>query len=583
MLRSPASLLRRVLTRSRPLVASRCMAQSKRSVVTSGYEVHSPFPDIEPAGDVVSVILDTARRFGHHTAVECSVTGRSYTYAQLEDAAFRFAGLLQGMGVQRGDVVGVLAPNGPEYPVVFLGSMIAGAGVTCFNPTYTPGEIARQLSDSGTKVIVVDPLLEVVLDAALAQLKRPPKVVLAGKSSRAEGGRPNLQELARDEGKPFGEYVKVSERDLSVLGYSSGTTGVPKGARIDHGAVAYNLAMVLHPEVFPYRPTTAESQESVIGLMPFFHAWGMYGVMTCSFQVLGAAVVTMPQFIPEVFVKVIKQHQVGVLHLVPPLLQFLVAHPLVTSDDLASVRSTMCAAAPCPPLAAHAFKKKVPNKVFFQEVYGMTETMPTHFTPLNGAENIGSCGVLLPSARARVEDLTSGAPLPPGEAGELVIHTPALMSGYHGNEDATRDVMTADGWLRTGDVAKYDSEGYFYIVDRIKELIKVKGLQVSPTELEDELRGHPSVADVGVVGVADERAGEVPRAYVVRRSTAETGDKVKDKEEEDRLAEALQKFLSERVAPHKHLLGGVKFVEELPKNPTGKLLRRTLKEMAAEE
>lgn len=557
------------------------MAQSQsRSVVTSGHEVHSPFPDIEPASDVVSLILDTARRFGHHTAVECSLTGRAYTYAQLEDASFRFAGALQGMGVGRGDVVGILAPNGPEYPVVFLGAMVAGAGVTCFNPTYTPGEIARQLSNSGARVMVVDPLLEGILDAALSQLPRPPKVVLTGKSSTE--GRPNLQELARDETKPFGEYVKVSERDLSVLGYSSGTTGVPKGARIDHGAVAYNLAMVLHQEVFPYAATTAESQESVVGLMPFFHAWGMYGVMTCSLA-LGAKVVTMPQFIPEVFVKVIKQHQVGVLHLVPPLLQFLVAHPMVTPADLASVRSTMCAAAPCPPQAAHAFKEKVPNKVFFQEVYGMTETMPTHFTPLNGKENIGSCGVLLPSVRARVEDLQTGAPLPPGEAGELVLYTPAMMSGYHGNEDATRDVMTADGWLRTGDVAKYDSEGYFYIVDRIKELIKVKGLQVSPTELEDELRGHPSVADVGVVGVEDPRAGEVPRAYVVRRKGALAGDEQKEREAEERLAEELKAFLSERVAPHKHLSGGVRFLEELPKNPTGKLLRRTLKEMAAKE
>ncbi|XP_063591564.1 probable 4-coumarate--CoA ligase 3 [Penaeus indicus] len=435
--------------------------------------------------------------------------------------------------------------------------------------------------------MVVDPLLEGVLDAALAQLKRPPKVVLMGRSAAAAAeGRPNLQELVGDETKPFGEYVKVSERDLSVLGYSSGTTGVPKGARIDHGAVAHNLAMVLHPEVFPYAPTTAESQESVIGLMPFFHAWGMYGVMACSLA-LGAKVVTMPQFIPEVFVRVIRQHQVGVLHLVPPLLQFLVAHPLVTPADLASVRSTMCAAAPCPPQAAHAFKEKLPNEVFFQEVYGMTETMPTHFTPLNGKENIGSCGVLLPCVRARVEDLQTGAPLPPGEAGELVIYTPAMMSGYHGNEDATRDVMTADGWLRTGDVAKYDGEGYFYIVDRIKELIKVKGLQVSPTELEDELRGHPSVADVGVVGVSDPRAGEVPRAYIVRRKTtppgAEEKEREKEREEEDKLAEELTKFLSERVAPHKHLSGGVRFVEELPKNPTGKLLRRTLKEMAAKE
>ncbi|XP_063852383.1 probable 4-coumarate--CoA ligase 3 [Scylla paramamosain] len=303
--------------------------------------------------------------------------------------------------------------------------------------------------------------------------------------------------------------------------------------------------------------------------MPFFHAWGLYTVLNCSL-LQGAKVVTMPTFLPELFLPALAKHQIGVLHVVPPLIQFLVAHPAVTSRDLESLRVVMCAAAPCPAPAAHALKEKAPHPIFFQEAYGMTETMPTHYTPL-GHERLGSCGHLLPGVTARVvgaESATPPAPQYPGGAvgeGSWV----EVMAGYLNNPEATRDAFTEDGWLRTGDIVTYDEDGYFFVVDRIKELIKVKGHQVSPSEVEGELRALPGVVDAGVVGVADERAGEVPKAFVVRRDPSLTEERV-------------QALIASKLAPHKHLKGGVVFVDELPKSPAGKLLRRLLKERQGE-
>ncbi|KAK7074614.1 hypothetical protein SK128_002957 [Halocaridina rubra] len=199
----------------------------------------------------------------------------------------------------------------------------------------------------------------------------------------------------------------------------------------------------------------------------------------------------------------------------------------------------------------------------------MTESLCTHMTPKDG-ERLGSCGKLVPYVSAKLVDLETGASLPPGKKGELCIKSPAMMSGYHKNPEATKETIDEDGWLHTGDVAVCDEDGYFTIVDRIKELIKVKGLQVSPSELEDLILGHPEVADVGVIGVADQLSGEVPRAYIVPKQKSLT--------EKD-----IHSFLEDKVARHKKLAGGVRFVQELPKNATGKLLRRQLKNLATEE
>ncbi|CAL4062940.1 unnamed protein product, partial [Meganyctiphanes norvegica] len=428
------------------------------------------------------------------------------------------------------------------------------------------GEVARQLVDSGAVAVVVHPLLEEAVTGAVGTLKRPIKVFVTGENDH---GLPDLTQVVQDKNIPFCDVFTPGPEDMSVLPYSSGTTGPPKGVWISHDAIRANMGMVLNGQVWPYIPTTASSQETVMGLMPFFHAWGMYTVLACSLA-HGAKIVTLPKFIPEFFMDIIKDHKIGVLHLVPSLLLFLVGHPMVKPEDLASLRVAMCSAAPVPAPAATALKAKAPNKnLLFQEAYGMTETMPSHWTPAVGGP-IGSSGVLLPNAKSNVVSLEDGSILGPGQPGELWTKTPSVMSRYHNNEAATLETLPGDGWLRTGDVAMYDEVGFFYIVDRIKELIKVKGMQVSPSELESELLQHPGVGEVGVVGVPDDRAGELPRAYVIRRDPGVT---------EQQLIE----FMSNRVAPHKRLAAGVRFVESLPKNQTGKLVRQTLKEMAMQD
>ncbi|XP_045106125.1 acyl-CoA ligase lcsD-like, partial [Portunus trituberculatus] len=509
------------------------------------------------------LLEDAAARWSHFTALECGVTGRSLTYGALRDLWRRCGGALAGRGVTRGQNVALLMLNSPDFAVVFGGVFATGA-TSPINPSFTPGEIARQVQNSRPTVLISDARLETLAEAALALLPAPPPLLLMG--GGGDGGRGDLLEEAQDKNTPFAKDVEVQDEDNCVLLYSSGTTGVPKGAPTRQGSIRHNLPAVLHPGVNPYREAEGDWQETVLGLMPFFHAWGLYTVLNCSL-LQGAKVVTLPAFLPELFLPALAKHKIGVLHVVPPLIQFLVGHPAVTSRDLESLRVVMCAAAPCPAAAAHALKDKAPNPIFFQEAYGMTETMPTHFTPL-GHERLGSCGHLLPGVTARVMEVRDGeptTPLPPNTPGELWVKSPGVMSGYLGDEEATRGAFTGDGWLRTGDIVTYDSDGYFYVVDRIKELIKVKGHQVSPSEVEAELRTLPGVVEAGVVGVPDDRTGEAVRAFVVKNSDSLTG-------------EAVQGYIAGRLAPHKHLTGGVVFVDALPKSPAGKLLRRALKE-----
>lgn len=542
-------------------------SQTSRIIIKEDYEVVSPFPDVAPSKtDMCHQLLDSAQRFSHHTAVECGITGLSYTYGELLDRVLRWAAFLQGLGVGKGDIVAIFMPNNPHYPLAQVGSMTAGAAITCVNAGFTASEVRYQLEDSGAKLLVVDPLFEGVAEKAISGLVKPPSVFVTGPSAF---GKPNFLDIIEDKNIPFINVPEYAEEDMCVLLYSSGTTGPPKGAIFKHGIVSCHIPMMLHPQICPNYLATDENQDVVVGLMPFFHAYGLYAILLSNL-LLGSKIVTLPKFLPESFIATHKKHKVGVWHLVPTILQFLVAHPLVTSDDLASMRIANCSAAPCPADGAHALKNKAPNPIFFQELFGMTETMPTNYTPLKGVEKIGSCGPLLPNVRAKVLDLYTGTAVAPGEVGELCFKSPALMSGYHGRPEATAEIYTDDGWMRTGDVAKYDEDGYFYIVDRIKELIKVKGQQVSPSELENILLQHPGVADVGIVGVEDARAGELPRAYVVQRNP--------DLTEEEVVA-----YLEEKVAPHKQLKGGVKFVQELPKNPTGKLLRKVLKQWSTQD
>ncbi|KAG7158440.1 4-coumarate--CoA ligase 3-like 3 [Homarus americanus] len=493
--------------------------------------VYSDIPDIPtPHIDLPGLIFSRAKNWMNHDAIECGITGRKYTYAGMIDRALRWGGVVQQVlsAPSSSKLITLFCSNAPEFPILLLGK-----------------ELARQLEDSGTEVVVTDPQFEEVLMSALARLNKVMTIFVNGDSAH---GHPNLRHIIEDDSKPLVEPVENPLTSTSLLLYSSGTTGKPKGVELSHSAIVSNLVNFSHPDLLAYRCATAKEQEVVVGVMPFYHTYGIYVVGLISWY-LGAKIVTLPAFTPHDFVRVVKDHKVRILHLVPPILNFMVMSPTVTPTDLVNVEVAMCAGAPVPVTAAEALKKKAPKPILFQEGFGMTEALATHMTPVN-EEKIGSCGKCLPNAMAKVADLSTGKALPAGERGELRIKSPSV------NVPSFRDVATQEN-------------GFFYIVDRIKELIKVKGYQVSPSELEDLLLQHSGVKNVAVVGVPDERAGEMPRAYVIRQD---------DTTEED-----LNKFLEPRVAAYKYLKGGIKFVDELPTNATGKVLKRQLKELAAKD
>ncbi|XP_071538506.1 probable 4-coumarate--CoA ligase 3 [Panulirus ornatus] len=520
-----------------------------------------------PQEDIPSLIFSRAKSWSHKDAVECGVTGRKYTYGGMVDRALRWGAVVSQLFASQSSsssskTLAIVCTNAPEYPIILLGTLAVGANVTTVSTNYTAEEVARQLEDSGSEVIVTDPQLEQLVTAALARLKKNLPVFVNGASSL---GHPNLRHIIEDTSRPLAEPVESALRSLAVVMYSSGTTGKPKGVQHSHESFTAALASMNHPD-FHVHPTTDGVQDAVVGVIPFYHGYGLSFVSLSSFY-RGVKVVSLPSFEPGDFLRIIKDHKVGVLHVVPPLLNFLVSSPLVTPEHLASVRSVVCTAAATPTSVAQAFKEKAPNPVIFQEGYGMTEIFLTLMTPVK-EERLGSCGTCLPFVTAKCIDPETGETLAEGQRGELCFKTPTMMTGYRNNPTATAETIDADGWLHTGDVAMHQ-DGFFTIVDRIKELIKVKGLQVSPSELEDLLLQHPGVADVAVVGVEDGRAGELPRAYVVRQGSVT---------EED-----LHRFMEPRVAEYKKLKGGITFVDSLPRTASGKLLRKDMKAMAAQD
>lgn len=528
--------------------------------------VYSPFPPLElPNQGIPSLIFNRLTKWSNFDAIECGITGRKYTYGGMMDRALRWGGVVNQVMPPSSKRRNLLyySPNAPEYPIVVLGTQAVGAMVTTINHNYTVFEVAEQLDDCDVNMAVVDPKFEKILRAALKKLSITLPIFTNGVS---EYGSPNFLEIIEDTQRPFADLVEVPAESIAMLLYSSGTTGKPKGVALSHRAFTNNMAMFTRPEIFAYQPTTKEHQENTTGVMPFYHTYGTQVINMFNLY-LGAKTISLPAFTPADFVRIIKDYNVGIVHLVPPILHFLVNSPAVTSNDLASVRCAMCAAAPVPPPSANALKEKAPNPVLFQEGFGMTEALGTHMTPVE-QEVIGYCGKLVSNTEAKLIDTQTGEALSEGQQGELCIRSPSLMSYYHKNPEATAEAIDAEGWLHTGDVA-FHEDGFFSIVDRLKELIKVKGYQVSPSQLEEELLKHPGVMDAGVTCVKDERAGELPRAYIVRKSNCS--------------AEDIMSYMKDRMAPYKQLKGGIRFVEDLPKNPTGKLLRKVLKEMAAND
>lgn len=522
--------------------------------------VSSFLPDLQlPSGNLVNHVFADASKWNDRIATECASTGRRYTYAQLLDRMARWSGMLRKLGVGRGDVVAVALPNCPEYPIVYFGTLALGATVTPVNISYTAEEIARQLKDSDTKVLVGDALLSPTLSAALDLHRKPTPLIMNGLPSSPKSI--SLRQVLEDPSVPFVDPVELTGKETAMLPYSSGTTGNPKGVIVSHNSLTAN--MTIFRQLSSVEQTTGTQQDISLAVVPFSHMFG-FGCGMIYLLRDGVKVVTTPRFDSKTFVDSISKHKVTLLYSVPPILNFLKVSPAATPEALGSLRAIVNSAAPAAPSTVDSLMDKLSPTAGFQDGYGMTECNFLTMVPF-GESRSGTIGKLLPNVKAKVIDTATGELLGPLEDGELCFKSPSVMDGYYNNAAATAKTFDAEGWLRSGDVGRYHEDGFFSIVGRTKELIKVKGLQVSPSELEDVILQHPEVVDAGVVGVEHDRMGEAPRAFVVTRKRIPE--------------EEIHKFLEPRVAPHKRLAGGVFFVDQLPRSAAGKLLRKELKSL----
>ena len=509
----------------------------------------SPLPDVAiPEIPLTPFVLGRAGELADRPALIDGPSGRTLTYGQLEGLIASFAGGLAARGFGKGDVLAVLLPNLPEYSVVFHGTATVGGVNTTINPTYTPVEIHYQLQDSGARLLVTIPLFLESASEAIEGTAVDEIIVLG----EAEGATSFSEYL----GEPFTDHADVDvHEDVVVMPYSSGTTGLPKGVLLTHYNLVANLAQLEHV-------ISHADNDVAVAVLPFFHIYGMQILMNAIVWD-GATSVTMPRFDLEEFLGIIQEHRVTHAYLVPPIVLALAKHPLIDKYDLSSLKRVFSGAAPLSAEVAEEAAARIGCEVV--QGYGMTELSPvTHATPQGGYKP-GSIGVTISNTETRVIDPGSGQDLPLGEDGELWIRGPQVMKGYLNSPQATAETIDGDGWLHTGDIGHADEEGHFYIVDRLKELIKYKGFQVAPAELEGLLLTHPAVADAAVIPVADDEAGEVPKAFVVLKPGVEaSGDELKE-------------FVAGHVAHYKQIRI-VEFVDAIPKSASGKILRRLLRE-----
>ena len=485
----------------------------------------SPHADVDiPAQPLTEFVLAGGRDRRDEPALIDGPSGRTLTHGAVADGIATAAGALTERGIGRGDVVAILSPNAPEYAIAFHAIASVGAAATTINPVYTREEIDHQLAHSGAKAVV-----------------------------SPDGAGSTLPDISYDDllaGDPgAAPDVRPEPGDVVALPYSSGTTGLPKGVMLSHRNLVANVLQATAVQ-------SVEPGDTLAGVLPLFHIYGMSVVMNGVLRG-GAAVVLMPRFELEQFLGLIEEHRITKAHLVPPIILALAKSPAVEGRDLSSLQFVNSGAAPLSAELAAAAAERIGCPVV--QGYGMTETSPvTHTTP-PGANRPGSIGPAIPMTEFRFVSTETGEE---AAEGELCIRGPQVMLGYLNDEQSTRDTIDADGWLHTGDVGRADDDGYVYLVDRVKELIKYKGFQVAPAELEAILVEHPAVADAAVIGVPDEEAGEIPKAFVVLSDPDADTDEIRA-------------FVAEKVAHYKKLRR-FEVVDEIPKSASGKILRREL-------
>jgi len=518
--------------------------------------IRSPHPDVEiPEVSLHEFLFaELGARAGAPAFVDGG-SGASISFGELADMVDRLAGGLAGRGIGAGDVVAIFSPNTPHYPVVFHAILRANAVVTSVNSLYSTAELVHQLRDAGAKMIfTVMSFLDRARAAAAAVGLGEEAVVVIDPAEGAEGHL-RLQDLLDAPARP-----PVHDRrpaDTAVLPYSSGTTGLAKGVILTHRNLVANLCQI--------QPLQRGGHDTkILAVLPFFHIYGMTVMMNAGIH-RRQTVVTMPRFDLAEFLQVISAHRVGRVYIAPPLAVALAKHPIVDDYDLSCVEVILSGAAPLDAELGGAVGRRLGCEVL--QGYGMTEMSPVSHVIPDGRTDVplDSVGFAIPNMQCRIVDPQTGEEVGPGGRGELWCRGPNVMRGYLNNPEATAETLDAEGYLHTGDIATVDEDGVFTIVDRLKELIKYKGYQVPPAELEALLLTHDGIADAAVIGVRDAEGEEVPKAFVVRQ--AGVGDLT---------GEAVMAYVAQRLAPHKKVRV-VEFVEAIPKSAAGKILRKDLR------
>jgi len=508
----------------------------------------SPLPKVDiPEVTITAHVLRRASALADHVAIRDISGASSYTFAQLSDAIHSLAGGLAERGISPGKVVGLMAPNLPEYAVVFHGVAVAGAAVSTINPTYGPQEVRHQLNDAGVSILFTVPMF---VETALAAIEgtETTQVVVIGEPVSGTTGMAEL----------FANPIEQVPVDVAthtvVLPYSSGTTGLPKGVMLSHRNLVANIEQFLHAVHY-------QENEVALAALPFFHIYGMQVLMNGLLS-NGVTTVTMPRFDMAEALQAVQDFKVTRFFAVPPIVLGLANAPVVDEYDTSSIRQIFSGAAPLgAELAAQASARLGCEVV---QGFGMTELSPVSHATVEGDYRPGTSGVTISNTESRIVDPDTGEDQPIGGRGELWVRGPQVMTGYLNNPTATAETVDADGWLHTGDIAIIDEYGHMTIVDRMKELIKYKGFQVAPAELEALLITHPKIADVAVIGIPNDEAGEIPKAFVTEAPGASIS------------LEEIQALVGDNLVSYKQIRE-LEVIDLIPKSTSGKILRKDLR------
>ena len=558
----------------------------------SSYEARVPHTVEIPATTLDTFLTESARKYPYNTATNFVLSyllggrytvGGQMTYRQLNEQVDRFANALYQLGVRKGERVALMLPNSPQFVIAFFATVKLGAVVVNNNPTYTARELKHQLDDSGAETIVIlnlfwprlkevqaeTPLKRVIVTHIFDKLGFPASLLVKAKQQKDPAwvdvpAGPNLFFYKDLMGKygPNLPQISISPDDTALFQYTGGTTGLPKAAMLSHRNLVANTA-----QVASWLTNTQPGAEKMMAAIPFFHVYGMTVSMLFAIAI-GAEIVIVPNPRPiDNVMNVIQKERASLFPGVPAMYIGIVNHPRVAEYDLKSVKACISGSAPLPMEVQEKFGQITGGRLV--EGFGMTEASPvTHCNPVYGTRKNGSIGIPMPGTEAKIIDLDNGEELPIGgeKQGELCVRGPQVMTGYWNQPGETSETVDADGWLHTGDICKTDSDGYFYIVDRKKDMIIASGFKVLPRDVEEVLFMHPQVLEAVVVGIRHPTRGDdTVKAYVV------------PKEGQQPSADEIRQFCKQHLAPYK-VPRDIEFRTELPKTMVGKVLRRVLVE-----